>query len=223
MDKKELILRAIDNLPRDERDELVDNVQEQYGEQDKTQTYEDLLEEELACPDCDSGHYVKWGKENGRQRFKCKECGRYFRRTSGTVFHDKRKDPDRVVKFIKLAADGLSLRKIAGRLDISVRTAFNWRHEFVEYLADDDELGGIVEVDETYVPYSKKGDKDLEREPRERGMNPGRGISKNLSCILTAKDQDGNLVLRVSGRARPSADELNESLSEYINERIYQR
>lgn len=31
------------------------------------------------CPECGSFSFEKYGRQNGRQRFRCKECGRYFR------------------------------------------------------------------------------------------------------------------------------------------------
>lgn len=31
------------------------------------------------CPECGSFSFGKYGRQNGRQRFRCKDCGRYFR------------------------------------------------------------------------------------------------------------------------------------------------
>ena len=38
----------------------------------------------MNCPECDSENLYRKGKRNGRQRYQCKDCGRYF--VEGTTF-----------------------------------------------------------------------------------------------------------------------------------------
>ena len=67
------------------------------------------------CPHCKSPQVVKVGKRNGYQRYRCKECGRYFN-TLGNSFGTWNKK-----EHIALAVDayhsGLSYKQIAELLE----------------------------------------------------------------------------------------------------------
>ena len=39
------------------------------------------------CPHCHSNHIIKKGKYKNRQRYKCKDCNKFFKDTSNTVLH----------------------------------------------------------------------------------------------------------------------------------------
>ncbi len=58
-------------------------------------------------------------------------------------------------------AGGLSIRKTAARLVITVDKAFRWRHKFLGFLNGQkpSALSGVVEADETFFPVSYKGQK----------------------------------------------------------------
>ena len=65
-----------------------------------------------------------------------------------------------------------TLRAIAKACGITLKTSFNWRHRFPEVLENDqsDELGEIIELDETFFRESFKGQKkELPRPARKRG------------------------------------------------------
>ena len=65
-----------------------------------------------------------------------------------------------------------TLRPIAKACGITLKTSFNWRHRFPGVLENDqsDELGEIIELDETFFRESFKGQKkELPRPARKRG------------------------------------------------------
>ena len=75
-------------------------------------------------------------------------------------------------------ADGLSVRKTAARLGLSVQKTFRWRHKFLAFLNQQkpSALSGIVEADETFFLVSYKGQrKALPRSPKKRG---GKGLGR---------------------------------------------
>ena len=63
------------------------------------------------------------------------------------------------LEYAACMADGLSIRKIAARLGISIDKSFRWRHRFLALLNKQKPtaMTGVVETDETYFPESYKG------------------------------------------------------------------
>jgi hypothetical protein len=119
-------------------------------------------------------------------------CSRTFSELTGT--------PAAYSKHIQLWRDyamcmqaSLSLRQCAARLNISVSTAFRWRHAILDAsrAADNTTLSGRVELHELRLAHSKKGSRRLNRPPRTRGAR-GRDphlFSTRRVCVVTASDQ----------------------------------
>lgn len=85
------------------------------------------------CPTCNSNQYIKNGKENGSQRYRCKKCRRNFRSTSqSSIYRLKKKTA--VQTYISCLHQGLTLRHAAKESNISLKTAFLWRHRFLSAL-----------------------------------------------------------------------------------------
>ena len=92
----------------------------------------------------------------------------------------------------------------------------NWRHRFLQVLKDDqsDELGEIIELNETFLRESFKGQKkDLPRPARERGGD------KKDDCrkipVMVARDRSKRTVDGVL--ETESADELCRCLNGRIS------
>lgn len=114
-----------------------------------------------ACPHCENPNFIKHGKEEGIQRYKCKKCNKTFRATTGTSVHYLHKKK-LVANYIQTMREGLSVRKAAIRLAISPKTAFIWRHKFLASLSQ----SNITEQQNNIngkgikiikLPYSDKG------------------------------------------------------------------
>ena len=96
-------------------------------------------------------------------------------------------------------ADGLTVRKAAERCNFAVTTAFRWRYRF---LGTQDQtspkLTGIVEVDETHVLESQKGNRNLDRKAHRRGGKASkRGLSDEQVLILVAVERSGTTTCSV--------------------------
>ena len=96
-------------------------------------------------------------------------------------------------------ADGLTVRKAAEHCNFAVSTSFRWRHRFLGAQNQNPlNLIGIVEIDETYVLESRKGERNLDRKARRRGGKASkRGLSDEKVPILFAADRSGTTTCSV--------------------------
>ena len=144
------------------------------------------------CPHCQSADVVKWGSANRLKRYRCKPCNVTFNALTGTPLAQLHKR-ELWSGQAQALVDGISLRKVASRLDIHVETAFRWRHRFLKApkAVKPKALEGTVEADETYFLHSKKGSRKLERPARKRGGKAKkRGLSAEQVPVLIARDRN---------------------------------
>lgn len=178
--------------------------------------------EGVHCPDCGSGEVWRWGRRNGKQRYRCKECERCFNDFTGTPFAHSRKPWEQWAQYVECMLDGKTIRECAEEVGISVPTSFRWRHAVLRALRQLDEAGeleGLVEVDEAYFRHSRKGERDLPRKPRKRGEPAKkRGKSKHQACVFTAQDRTGGRYARVVGRGAPKRRDLRSALEPRLGE-----
>ena len=127
---------------------------------------------------------------------------------------------DKWLAFGACLADGLTVRASAECCGPAVNTAFRWRHRFPA--AKDlkaRKLTGIVEADETCVPESRKGARNLERKVRRRGGRASkRGLSDEQVPVLVVADRGGATVSAVLPAV--NADTLREVIAPVVDEDI---
>ena len=85
------------------------------------------------CPYCESNKIIKYGMYRSNQRYKCKEesCGRIFTNKIYDQFRYSKKFKDKWREYFKLLNKGLTIRECAAELNITIVTAFFWRHRFL--------------------------------------------------------------------------------------------
>lgn len=225
--RKEFIARIINDFqkpdtPAEEKPEENTGSMEKFLFERKS---EDGL---LPCPHCGCQHIVKFGRtKKGRQRFRCKGCGRTFVLTTGTVLYYTHKKLDTWKNFIDCMMEKKSLRKCAGACKINPRTAFFWRHKILDTLRlmmDDVTLNGVVEADETFVLLSFKGnhEKDgleLPREPFKRGGTASKnGLSDEQVCVPVGINLDGLSIGKISNLGKPGLIDLRNVLGGRVAE-----
>ena len=90
-------------------------------------------------------------------------------------------------------SEGLTIRDSAQRCNLSIPTAFYWRHRFLNQQTQEERnLTGIVEVDETFFLESQKGNRNLDRKTRKRGGKASkRGLPSEQVPVLVAVDRSG--------------------------------
>lgn len=109
------------------------------------------------CPHCQSRHFVKNGKRNGRQNFRCRSCHKAFVENTGTILFSMKKDIVVLEKYIHCMIEKYPLRKCAKICNINLATAFAWRHKILDALQkmmEQVEFDGVVETDKTFTTIS---------------------------------------------------------------------
>ena len=124
---------------------------------------------DIRCPDCGSNWCKKNGHQNGKQRFRCNECGRVF--TPEAV--RKKHPPEKKLLALKMLAEGMGISAVARALGIPGGTISCWLHregerlkrinkEKVQKIKKETELKGVdsISLDEmwTYVG-ARRGEK----------------------------------------------------------------
>ncbi len=174
------------------------------------------------CPHCDSESIVKRGIQNNSQRFQCKKCKKYFSTQTKSIFQDSNKNISVWEEYIKLMFSGLSLRNISAQMDISLPTAFYWRHKVLKSLSTMKlpKLKGFVEADETYFNLSFKGQKKLPRKAHKRGGSiHKRGISREKVCVSCAVDRNKNVMNKAINLGRVNTSKLSKLLNNTIDKK----
>lgn len=175
------------------------------------------------CPYCKSVHVIGHGHYRNRQRYKCKDCSKTFNDLTCSPMAGTH-HPEKWGKYIQCIADGMTLPKIVKIIDISLSTAFYWRHKVLNSLSsmDIDSLSGIIESDETFFIESLKGKYQVKRkghrDPHKRGAKSEyRGISHEQVCVLVAMDRNGHILSRNAGMGRITAKQIDSVLGDYIS------
>lgn len=167
------------------------------------------------CPYCQSHSIVANGKNNGVQRFRCKECGKNFSENSGTSLAYLKKG-HLWKSYIRYMFEGHSIAKCAELTGISVQTSFDWRHKALSSLQSmaPAKFEGISESDDIFFNYSEKGSKSLLRKPRKRG-NHGikQGISEDKVAVILTCDRKHHKDLQVAKRGRIRKVDIEKVLS----------
>jgi len=169
----------------------------------------------LWCVRCGSRRVQRWGKAHGRQRYRCRTCGRTFSDLTGTpLAYSKR--VELWGEYARCMLEAVSVREAARRLGMNKDTAFRWRHRILAVLerATHPAPQGIVELCETRFPHSEKGRRIPGRNPRRRGIPPGREYRADSPwvCVVVACDRAGGATSGSAGRGRPRAVVLREWL-----------
>jgi transposase-like protein len=181
---------------------------------------ETRFSEGFECPHCTSQHVVRYGKSQGRQRYKCKACRKTFNDMTNTLLYRTRKG-NQWIGFVECMLKGYSLRKSAEILEVTHVTLFYWRHKLLNALkqVDFQQFEGIVEVDETYFLYSEKGKRGIAgRKPRKRGgKSKHRGISHEQVCVLVARDRVKSTVSKVTCMGRIVKTQVDKTIGSKLH------
>lgn len=153
----------------------------------------------IVCPKCNSTHVSKNGHFRGKQRYVCVKCGASFNDFTNSFLYHNKLPIEKWIKFCHLFVDSKSLPVTARELDVTIATAFYMRHKLLDAISSsfDTTLLDIIEADETFLPVSYKGQKNLPRESRKRGkLTKKRGLSKEKVCIAVAIDLEKHFLIK---------------------------
>ena len=184
---KQMVAR-LEGLTDEQFDALLETMRQRKDADGVQRLVMARMAERKCCPHCEGTKVVKHGVEFGSQRFRCKDCGKTFTALTGTPFHRLR-DKAKLLENAACMADGLSVRKTAARLEISVQKAFRWRHKFLDFLSKQKPaaLTGVIEADETLFPVSYKGQrKGMPRTSKKRSGKTKDGAGTEKTTVVVA-------------------------------------
>lgn len=227
MTATEQIKTLYQNLPSKAKTELLDDLlllHEQEGV---------LLEEakeivsnkrkNKPCPHCESIQVYKRGYKNGTQTYSCKNCGKWYRETTGTPLF-KIQLKDKWQAYLGLMEKGHSIKKTAKELGISVQTSFDWRHKALSSLEQfvPKKLTDTIECDELELSLSNKGDRNLDRAPRKRAndfkRNQIKGKVSTVQVVSAIERDTGNKYFKVVETKRLTKEQISKALDGVISD-----
>lgn len=171
------------------------------------------------CPHCNSSSINKYGKQKGEQRYKCEDCGKTFKETTGTVL-GRIRNKSLFLKFqdSMINEDYCSIKKMAEKFKVSVPTAFSWRHKVLLSLPElENKFEGKTEIDDLWVRYSQKGRKGL-KYSKKRGGTRHRGDSEYQVKVLTATNSI-QTEMKVTNIGRLSKADIHRSMGDKITKK----
>ena len=167
----------------------------------------------FCCPFCESVDFIKYGKRNGNQRFKCLSFGHVFLKTTNTIFSSTKLNRSCLRNLIVLIIDGTKLETISDVLKISRRTAYMWRMKIYKVAGEmikNIELSGKVWIDEKLIRVNKRF-----LVTKSNGKQY-RGVSINQIVIACAIDSNGNKYAEIVGRGHISSKQCINSYGKHI-------
>jgi transposase-like protein len=174
--------------------------------------------EGVCCPRC--GNPAVYDLPSRKWHWQCEQCapdGYRFSHIAGTIFENTNKplrDWFKVAHLMLVSKKGMSALQIMRYMGFgSYKTAWLMCHKIRTALIEDiEKLGGIVEVDETYV-----GGKDENRHRDKRGGKHGRGAG-GKTAVVGAVKRKGNVVARVVENVKIST--LENFIKETVSTKV---
>ena len=109
----------------------------------------------MNCPQCRKEEKVKNGFVRGVQRYKCKNCGHNYTKSSRYHYSEEKRK-----RCIELYLEGVGFRGIARLENVSHTTVMNWVRELGDRIQDfiqpEERKVAIMEVDEMHHFVKKK-------------------------------------------------------------------
>ena len=174
------------------------------------------------CPHCGSVAVNKRGCQRGAQMYTCKSCKKWYSDTTGTPLY-KIHLREKWQSYMKCMEAGMSIKKIARELGISIQTSFNWRHKILTALSQfsPEQLSGEVECDELELAVNEKGSHSLSRESRKRGSDANRNKSENgnttvVQVVTAVSRADKSTFFRVVESKRIKGDDVDKALGKRL-------
>jgi transposase-like protein len=167
------------------------------------------------CPNCHSIHIKKNGHQQGQQMYKCKDCGKNFRETTGTFVYYLHKK-ELMLDYIRLMLEGKTLRQCSKELGISLPTSFEWRHRILSALRSFENnvnFFGIMEIDELLMQYSEKGRRYKTIEEYLLAQE----LKKHKVAILSMIDRSGNMLCKLTGLDNVKREQIEKIVSMRIS------
>ena len=183
-----------------------------------------IKNKKIKCPKCNSDYIVKNGFKNKTQRYKCKNCNKFFSISTNTITSNVRLNYNQFLNFMLCLINYNTIAETAKIVGLSERNTYNIRIKITSTLKEYKKvkLKGLVQCDEKYIRLSFKGTRKnkMPRKSRRNGQESRTaGISMEQVCILTAIDSYDNIFIKIVGLGPLSIDDLENNFSNWIEEK----
>ena len=206
---KEQILELIKELSEDDKHALLEELNDKI--QVPSMNTEDT--QPSNCPGCNSGLFMKYGKQGRQQRYKCKVCCKIFTHRSVTPLN-KIRETKKFEKYKALMLEGyFPIKEMANKTGISIQTAFDWRHKILSEVPDGvEQFEGVTEIDDVWFLYSQKGRKGLQYS-RKRGGSKRAGDNGFQTKMLITSDRKSKTNMSVTCIGRLKKSDIQRKIS----------
>lgn len=139
------------------------------------------------CSGC--GKEASFYKLTGRKAYSCEYCGHHVYPCSGTLFEGSRTPLQLwfyAIYLFSSSRHGVPAKELERQLGVTYKCAWRMGHEIRKHMAridGDPELGGEVEIDETFIGGPQKGKR-------------GRG-AKGKTILFGMLERDGDVMTKV--------------------------
>lgn len=225
MIKLENLLSQFKQLSPIEQSEIFQSLRVEFeGKGKLLEVAQSEITKKKACPHCGTDRVHKRGKQSGVQMYKCSECTKWFSSTTGTPLWDIKKK-DKWQSYLNCLQQGLSIKKTAKEIGISIQTSFDWRHKILSVLNNEVpvKLSGRVECDELELPLSNKGDRHLTRRARKRSSDFKRNTGDKAVTtvqIVSAIDENNHTYFKAIETKRITAKDLSKSVGKKLDKNV---
>lgn len=159
------LLDSVDTLTPEQFEQLISLVKARQAKEGKGSKEEGVtLYDKQPCVHCGSIDTKKHGKSDGRQRFRCKDCGKTFNTSTGAITSNSRLTVEQWKELLRGIVNNQSMKEIAKNVRISKSSAWINKQKVCYALmilyGKQDNFVDIAECDEYYVPVSFKGKRD---------------------------------------------------------------
>lgn len=171
-----------------------------------------------ACPYCGCSNFIKFGKYQSIQRYRCKNphCKKTFSNTTNSMWKYTKFESEKWLQYIELMLEDRTLKNIASELGISVSTSFYWRHKLLHALEENykpNKLKDVVHIKTCLKESCFKGSHTKNFTPEEKRnirLNKIRGNKVRNIDIIFSKDND-DIPLIVAAMPQDNVTELFEN------------
>lgn len=182
-----------------------------------------------SCPHCGCTHFIKHGKYEGIQRYRCKndKCRKTFSSTTCSVWKYLKHKPEKWLKFIELMCENISLQRCADILKITISTAFYWRHKVfhgIENCYKPKSFKEHIVVSNFYTHKCYKGS-------RSKHFTKEQSLNNKISRLFAYAHNDVGILICVEGDEIPLINvkyekekliyDFEKNISNYINKNCY--